>query len=302
MHRGKQTLISLVFAIVFLSWMLSKNPFEKFSQNSKTGKTIFLYCAASLRLPIEEIANKYEAEYGVKVVIQYGGSGTLLSSLETSNKGDLYLAADYSYLEIAKQKGLIKESFFISKIRSVIAVAKGNPKKIKNLDDLLKKNIKLGLCNPDAASIGKLSREILSKANLWEDMRAKAMVLKPTVTDLANDIKLGIIDAGLIWDATVEQYDEIDDVRVKLLDEYVKHNSLAVLQSSSSPTEALRFAHYVASKDKGYSVFKKYGYEAFEGAKPWLPKQESSFLENNKTEFSERTFLSFGLAGNDSQN
>ena len=56
-----------------------------------------------------EIARRYEEAYGVKVMLQYGGSGTLLNNLQLADKGDLYLAADHSYTDIARGKGLIAE-------------------------------------------------------------------------------------------------------------------------------------------------------------------------------------------------
>ncbi|MEE8171243.1 MAG: hypothetical protein V3T70_11915, partial [Phycisphaerae bacterium] len=40
--------------------------------------TLTLYCAAGIRPPVEAAARRYFDEFGVRVAIQYGGSGTLL--------------------------------------------------------------------------------------------------------------------------------------------------------------------------------------------------------------------------------
>ncbi len=57
---------------------------------------LMIYCAASNRAVVEEIRSAYTAETGREVHVQYGPSQTLLSSLEVSRNGDLFLPADDS--------------------------------------------------------------------------------------------------------------------------------------------------------------------------------------------------------------
>src|SRR5439155_25272822 len=57
-------------------------------------RPLFVYCAAGLKAPVEEIARDYEEAYGVQVRLTYGGSETLLTNLEVSKRGDLYIPAD----------------------------------------------------------------------------------------------------------------------------------------------------------------------------------------------------------------
>ena len=49
----------------------------------------------------------------------------------------LYLAADESYIRLARQQGLLAEAIPLARMRPVVAVAKGNPKNVRTLDDLL---------------------------------------------------------------------------------------------------------------------------------------------------------------------
>ena len=74
---------------------------------SRADGAITLYCAAGIKKPIKATIDQYAEEYGIAVDVQYGGSGTLLSSIEVSGKGDLYLAADDSYIKLAREKGLV---------------------------------------------------------------------------------------------------------------------------------------------------------------------------------------------------
>lgn len=226
---------------------------------------LVVYCAAGIKLPVEELAREYEKLFGVQVQLQYGGSGTLLANLSVARTGDLYLAADQGYLDLARSKGLVAEALPLAMLRPVIAVRKGNPLNISTLDDLLQPNLRLALGHAQAASIGKQTKKILEEAGLWERIKNKATVFKPTVTEIANDLKLGAVDAAIIWDATANQYEQIEAVRVPLFDKAVKEVLIGVLNSCRKPAAALHFCRYLAAWDKGAKVFQKYGFQTLEG-------------------------------------
>src|SRR6185295_3519130 len=58
---------------------------------------LLVYCAASLKTPMEKIAADYERASGTRVELSFGGSQTLLASIDVTKRGDLYLPADDSY-------------------------------------------------------------------------------------------------------------------------------------------------------------------------------------------------------------
>jgi len=226
---------------------------------------LLLYCAAGIQPPVKEIAAAYEKEHGVAVQVQYGGSGQLLSSIEIAKRGDLFLAGDNSYIEMARKKGLVGESIPLATMRPVILVGKGNPRKIRALEDLLRADVRVALANPDQAAIGRTVRELLRKAGTWDALEKHAAVLKPTVNDLANDVKVGSADAAIVWDATARQYPDLEMVRSELLDQATEQVTVGVLCASTQPAEALRFARYLGAADRGLPIFRKHGYEPAEG-------------------------------------
>lgn len=270
---GRKWVVILVLAAAVCGLLLLT--LSKPQSGDSSGESLLLYCAAGIKPPVLELAKQFEAEYGVAVQLQYGGSGTLLSNIEVSRKGDLYIAADHSYIEIAQKKGLIEETLPLAVQRPVIAVQKGNPKKFQGLEDLSRPDIRVALGSPESASIGKQTKGLLEKAGLWDAVKKQVGqngVFKPTVPEVANDIKLGAVDAGVIWDATVAQYPELEAVHVPLFDAARKEISVAVLKSSTQPTAALRFARYLNSKI-GNAVFSQCGYEAVEGDDwAWYPQ------------------------------
>ena len=225
-----------------------------------------LYCAAGIKPAVEPVARAFTAETGIPIEIQYGGSGTLLSQLEIDPTGvDLYLAADDSYARTARERNLVREILPLASMRAVIAVPAGNPNDISGFEDLLDGRFKLGLANPDAAAVGRVTRTALSATGQWEEVRRNAEVLKPTVNELANDLTIGSIDAGVIWDATARQYDAIDHVHVPALDAVPRTVVIAVTTSTDHAPEALRFARYLAASDRGVPSFETHGYETIPG-------------------------------------
>lgn len=231
--------------------------------NSPTTASLHVYCAASVKTPVAKVAKAYEDEYGVTIQLQYGGSGSLLSNLELSPQGDIYIAADASYTDIAREKGLVQETLPVCPLLPVIAVPKGNPKNIRTIDDLLSSTIRLSLANPDAASIGKTTKNLLTLLGRWNEVEAVVQirgVFKPTVPEVANDVKLGIADAGIIWDVTANQYPELEIIPLESAIKFQKHVTIGVLTSSKQPSEALRFAHYLTTSKIGGDIFEANGF------------------------------------------
>jgi molybdenum ABC transporter molybdate-binding protein len=261
--------LTLLLGLGAILWYGSSAPGRSNRISSKgAGQELFVYCAAGMRYPIEQVAESFEEQYGVNVQLQYGGSNTLLSQLEISQIGDLYLAGDNSYTELARDKGLASEIFPLARMKPVIAVRQGNPKMIQSADDLARSDVKVALGNPGAAAVGKKARKLLTASGHWtaieQNVTARG-VFKPTVNDVANDIKLGSVDAGIIWDATVAQYGELEAVAIPELDAGQARVEVTVLQSTKSPLLALQFARFLSARDEGLRVFGEMGFDVVEG-------------------------------------
>jgi molybdate transport system substrate-binding protein len=254
------------------------------------GQKLVMFCAAGIRVPVEEVAAEYEEKYGVHIELQYGGSNTLLNQIQVNKYGtsDLYLAADDFYTDKAHEAGLAKERLSIAYMRPVIAVAKGNPKNIQSIQDLLKDNVRVSMGSPDQAAVGRAVRKRLKAyqaddSDLWTKLEARVTeigVFKPTVNDVANDVVIGTADAGIVWDSTVAmpKYGEkLMAIPVDELDGDPNLISICVLTSSTQPTAALKFARYLSARDRGLPVFKKYGMRPVDGD-IWVENPEITFF------------------------
>ena len=165
-------------------------------------KSLLFFCGSAVKVPMEEIARAYERERGVKVLVNYGGSGSLLSQMELSHKGDLYLAGSPDYISIGERKKLLipatdkKVAYLIP----AIIVPKGNPAHIRSLTDLARSGVRLGMGNPETVCLGLYGIEILNYNKLLAPVLKNVVVFTKSCEDTAMLAVLGKVDAILGWD------------------------------------------------------------------------------------------------------
>src|SRR6185436_18382884 len=66
---------------------------------------LVVLCAAGLKGPIDDLARSFEADTGIAVSLEFGGSQSLFAQLDDpGRKADVFLPADESYVRIAREK------------------------------------------------------------------------------------------------------------------------------------------------------------------------------------------------------
>lgn len=278
MSKTLATLFGSIALLVVLVWSLTgtnqgppprdageSGAVEQTAGGSGEGRGVTLYCAASNRAVMEEIRNAYLEECGRQVSIQYGPSQTLLSQLEIARTGDLYLPADDSFLDMGEEKGLIRERLPVARMQAGLVVPKGNPQQITSLQDAIDKKVRIVQANPDAAAVAKLTRQVLTEAGTWKALDAATTVYRTTVTDVANDLLVGAADVGIVYDAVLHTYPDLEFVECSELQEAASEIAISVLEFSEQPTAALHFARYVTASDRGLQHYGDHGFRTKPG-------------------------------------
>lgn len=227
-----------------------------------------ILCAASNRAVMEAIQRDYEAEFGVRLDIQYGASQSLLSNLEISQVGDLYLPADDSYLELARQKKLVDEVVPVAEMHAAFAVSRKQPPAVQSLADVLQSELRVVQANPDAAAIGKLTRAALSAAGTWEALEKRTVSFKATVNEVATDVQVGAADVGIVFDAVLHTFADLQAVAAPELQGITAKIAVGVVSSSKQPQRALHFARYLSAPEKGQKRYAEFGFHPLPGD-PW---------------------------------
>ncbi|MDB4507760.1 molybdate ABC transporter substrate-binding protein [bacterium] len=275
MNSAKPVFFATLLGIIALAGLLL---FKGREPDKTAGGELVFHCAAGLRLPVSEIVERYEEEFGITVRPHFAGSGELASQLEVAG-GDLYLPADVSYIKSTREKGLVQEAIPATYLTAGLVVAKGNPKNIRTIADLAKKEVRVSLANPSAA-IGKFTKKVLASVGQWDGIEANATVFKFTVNDITQDVSTGAADAAIVWDAVAGLFENLDFVHLPEFDQRRKTATVGVLQSSHHPTMALKFARYLTSSDRGLQSFAKHGFDVVDGD-PWDPYPEIKFFSGS---------------------
>lgn len=229
--------------------------------DSHPGKSLLLYCGAGIRPPVDEIVNAYSAQSGVTVECDYAGSGVLLSRIKLAKTGDLFMPGETDYIEAARKESLVGPGKAVCYLVPVILVKKGNPKGIHGLQDLLRPGVRLGLGNPDACVIGKLSEKIFEKNKIPLDAIKKNQVFSSlTVNEMGIQIKTGQLDAAIVWEATAAEYaDAADAIAIPPDRNLFSQVAIGVLESAKDKPLAEEFIAFLAG-EKGRAIFAKHRY------------------------------------------
>lgn len=242
------------------------------AREADPGPTLVVYAAASLRPPMDAIAEDYRARTGRRVELHFGASEDILTQVKLtagSHPADVFVPADDSYVRKAEAAGLTADVVPLARMRAVVLTARGNPKGIAAWADLVAPGARVALAEPDAAAIGLLTREHLRSIGRWNELDNRLAVKTGNVTESANAAKLGTVDAAVVWDAVAASpaYRGQSVVRLPELDGVVARVAAAILRQSPDPTAANAFARYLAAEDGGRPHFRKAGF-ALEGAAP----------------------------------
>lgn len=234
---------------------------------------LVIQCAEALRRPIEKIAQAFEMETGQPVEIRYNASQHLLNQIVVSKAGDVFIPADDSFLKLAREKNVIRETMPLATMTAVV-VANPQAPAIKSWDDLVSGKVNLFLGNPDATAIGKVTRDVLVRSGRWAELEARKPVFQPKISDVGAAVLLDPKGVGIVFDAVAGQYPTLTVTRLPELDAIKAEVAVAVTAFTKQPTQALRFARFVSSKDRGLPVLKSMDYTVADNADIFVLRPE----------------------------
>lgn len=241
-------------------------------------KTITAFCGSASKPAIEEAAKIFEERTGIKVYLNFSGSGTVLSQMKLSRSGDLYIPGSPDYMVKAEDEDIVEpESVkIISYLIPAILVQHGNPKNIQTLSDLARPGIKVGIGNPEAVCVGLYAYEILEHNNLLPEVGGNIVTHAKSCSETASLIALKAVDAIIGWRVFSEWQPETIEV-VYLKPEQIPRLAYipgAISTFSQDKDSAQKFLDFLVSPP-GQEIFSKWGYMATESeARKFAPHAE----------------------------
>lgn len=254
------------------------------------------FCGSGSKPALEESAGIFGEKTGRRVVLYFSGSGTALSQMKLSGKGDLYIPGSPEYMTRAAKEGIIdkKTTRIIAYLIPALLVRKDNPHNIQKLTDLAKPGMRVAIANPESVVIGLYAVEILEKNGLLEAVGKNIVTLSESASKAASLIPLNAVDAVIGW--RVFGIWGPDNQLVLLSPDQIPriaYLAAAVSSSSKNPDAANAFIEFLTGEE-GQEIFTRWGYitseesalkfspEAAVGGEYRLPENLSSLLGSTK--------------------
>ena len=192
---GKKLLFFSVMMFIFLFCFISG------LQEKEEEKSIEVFCGSVFKPAIEEIIPEFTRQTGIGVNLHIGSSGAMLSQIEISKRGDLYISGSPDFMIKAEKKGIVKKNDYtaIAWLIPAIAVPSRNSAKIRNLSDLAKPGLKILIANPESVCLGVYAVELLKKNGLYEKVKPNIITYSESCAKTASLVAMDTVDAAIGW-------------------------------------------------------------------------------------------------------
>jgi molybdate transport system substrate-binding protein len=222
-----------------------------------------VFCGSASKPAMEKIAARFEEETGIAVKLIFGGSGTLLSQIELSGQGEIYLPGSPDYIIIGKRKGLLVEGSerIVSYLVPAIITPEGNPAGIRSLEDLTRPGLRLGIGNPQTVCLGLYAVELLERNGLLEEVMKNVVTFGGSCSKTANLAAMSQVDAILGW-KVFESWNSSRTDYVPIAPERIPRISyipIAIPVHTRDIELSRAFIEFVLS-EKGRSAYRELGY------------------------------------------
>lgn len=169
-------------------------------------ETITVSAAASLGDAFKAIAREYEAQHPEdNVLLNVGGSGTLLQQIRQGAPVDVFASADEATMDKADEAGLIApDSRHIFARNTLVLIQPANAHdRLNSLEALTADGVRrIAMGNPDSVPAGRYTRLALESVGVWKTMQPR-MILTQNVRQALDYVARGEVDAGFVYGSDV---------------------------------------------------------------------------------------------------
>jgi molybdate transport system substrate-binding protein len=231
-------------------------PTARDSGAGSSSGTITVLAAASLTEAFTQIGKDFEAKNpGSTVSFSFGSSATLATQIVQGAPADVFAAASPDTMKIVSDVGAANHPTSFASNTLQIAVVKGNPHKIKGLNDFADTGKRIALCAPQVPC-GSAAIKVFAAAKIVPQPDTLEQDVKAVLQKISSDE----VDAGLVYRTDVIAAAEtVDGIGFPHAQQAVNSYPIAALKDSKSPAQAQAFVDYVLSPE-GQAVLERAGF------------------------------------------
>ncbi|NLX15259.1 MAG: extracellular solute-binding protein [Phycisphaerales bacterium] len=247
---------NILIAILFLA-MSAGGGCRKQEDSAK--KELIVLCGSSFVPPAEELIRRFKEETGVEVATTSAGSEDFLPLVKTGQKGDILITHD-PFLDEVQQAGALLDSAEVGFVAPVLAVAKGNPKGVKSIEDLTMEGLRVALSNPQYSTCGEMVFDLLGKKGI----KGAVLVnvgnrLTKGHGNLGTLLQTGAVDAAILWNGVAHNYlEHIEIVPTPYEYDATIRAHVIGLKYSKNPDLVREFITF--AQKHGPEIFASFGY------------------------------------------
>jgi len=230
-----------------------------------------IMAAASLQEPLNEIEKRFEQNHSnYELVINYAGSQTLYSQISLGVDFDLFLSANYYYLDqLKKEKIIIRDKLFAE--NKLILIINSTKKSVDNLEELFQNNYSLIIAE-ESVPVGNYTLKMLNnyfasirdpkkRIRLKENFKKSVVSKEFDVKSVLNKVEIGAADAGFVYLSDFTQDSSLH--KISIPSEYNIKASYYLGLADNANKGAEDIYNYILSSE-GQKIFADYNFKAGE--------------------------------------
>ena len=190
-HRLWRMMVSICFLLLVSAGSCSP---------AQEQRVITVFAAASLMDALEEVAEMFTEETGVKVRFNFAGSHVLTRHIAAGAPADVFFPAEEEKMDRLQSLGLIdgETRRSILSNRLIIVAPEDSDLQLKEIADLAMPEIRrIALANPQTVPAGIYARRYLNSIGLWENIHPKVIPTANVRAALAA-VRAGNVDVGIV--------------------------------------------------------------------------------------------------------
>ncbi len=212
-----------------------------------SGGPVRAYVVHHVEHAFKSLARDFERETGIPVEATYACRRNLYNIVKEKSDGDLYVDSRHENLEQAGKDGLACGALVpVGELLPVIEVAKGNPKRIKELADLARSGVRVCL-GAKAACMGRVAEGVLKKNGLAEKVTPNVVKHVVGEQNIAKSVDGKDVDATIIWLSTVRELGsaKVETVAIPAAQNLIDKIEATVLKTGKNRAGAEKLAEFL---------------------------------------------------------
>ncbi len=217
--------------------------------------------AASLKEVINELSVSYARKNpGVTFIKNFGGSGQLAKQVEQGAPADIFISANYEWMEYLKTRGTIDAKSIDTFAYNVLVFAGRTEQKVGGFRDVVKL-ARIAIGSPKSVPAGEYAIEAFRKAGLDKQLEKK-LVMAKDVRECLMYAERGEVDGAFVYKTDALQLAGNSKILFTVPQDLYPRVSypMALTASGAKKPEAAAFLAFLKTSE-AKAVLMKHGFQ-----------------------------------------